>query len=1168
MACKIEINDKVYSDILGQVKDPVIAMRLYLQDSSDNMIAKAVLPAEKKVLNLIDSRLKKIDEKVQSKEGNKFVLKDEKNRLETIKKQLKEELKEGNTLYFYTTAKDYLAEIEKAVEGDITEDQLKSYYTAVKMMEDFNSNFSNLEQELPSDTEISLKAKLLALKLEPLMLKAVLDYTKKAGFTLEEDDLKYLKETGGLAAQTLDLSSDSNEFLQYVNKVIKEASALRDFKLQEELQKIVELENGLSIEDKQKIFKKGKNGKVLRNKLITKHSDEFFKDYYGQLNEINQLREDEDWLNFKAKRREHLNWMSTNTAQVNPQYFITTDETKKRKLFEELSAEVGGDENAQELIDSAQGKWDNYQKTFADYREYINNLEDKTDEQKKELIRNFQVENSPDIYFGVLFGDRDAYIKQYDIHPRDHFDSRYISFAPKASITKYYSDEYKALEENKKLFAYYKHLRDTMNKYKNFLPEYSRKTAYRNDYIYRSKANMIEIFNKSGLKGVAPKITEKMINAFTTTFEHEYAGEIDSQGASIGSIPVSKLISIDDEIEKIENILAKKELTEAERKNLEKRLEELETQYNVDPSISMEQFLAMSLNYKFMSEVANPVELASDIINSAKSVLTNGTVGNPVNTKARFNHHINSLLYGKTKDVEMQYSAGEDFKDNIFKAQDLLNVTSTTKKRAQELSKSILAMKPEVETLVLKQDSGVDLTDEELSKTKEYKSLIGEYRGLNGRRLTGSAALDTLIQYTSLKTFGLSGLSGATNLFFGVISAQNEASSGEFFNNKDFRKAFGIVLDSTKKYMSLGNVNTAMSTKTTALMDKFGIVSDVEEVRYSKNKYKQSKAENLLDPYQYLKTSDFFISALSTVSAMNSTNKRFVTDINGNKVAIWDAFDKDGKWKSELFDPDTNFAWSGDVLEGGSKELANYGSYLKELKKFQHGAFDRGSVVLGKKTILGRLLFQYKSWLPEYMNQRFGSQTHNAILNTTREGRYRTVKRLLSENEDLGTTLISRIIKLTLKSNQEGLTEAEVGNIRKTKNDLIWYITITMLMILLKSYADDDDDGKVDKGRGAAKFIINSLHNLQSDIGFAWSPSVFQSLTSKVIPSISVYSDLQKSLSASYKYIFNSDEYTDDKDDKEFAKLWRSWAKNIPFARQIVTTENRAEKLLEDQQKN
>ena len=40
MACSIKINDEKYSELLGQIQDPALAFRLYLQEESDNAIAK------------------------------------------------------------------------------------------------------------------------------------------------------------------------------------------------------------------------------------------------------------------------------------------------------------------------------------------------------------------------------------------------------------------------------------------------------------------------------------------------------------------------------------------------------------------------------------------------------------------------------------------------------------------------------------------------------------------------------------------------------------------------------------------------------------------------------------------------------------------------------------------------------------------------------------------------------------------------------------------------------------------------------------------------------------------------------------------------------------------------------------------------------------------------
>jgi hypothetical protein len=1164
MACKIEINDKTYSDILGQVKDPVIAMRLYLQDSSDNMIAKTVLPAEKKVLNLIDSRLKKIDEKVQSKEGNKFVLKDEKNRLETIKKQLKEELKEGNTLYFYTTAKDYLAEIEKAVEGDITEDQLKSYYSATQMMQDFNSNFSSLEQELPSDTEISLKAKLLSLKLEPLMLKAALNYAKKQGFDLEEDDLKYLKETGVAAAYTLDLSTDGNLFMQYIHKVLKKASALRDFKLQEELKKILELEKGLTEDQMQKIFKTGKNGKKLRNQLVTRQSDEFFKDYYSKLNEINKLREDEDWLNFKTKRRDLLNWQSKNTAFVNPQYFTTDDESTKRTLFEKLVSEVGDEEYAQELLDNATNKWNSYNKSFEDWKEYVDRQTNKTDVQKAELIRNYEVEHSPDVYYSVLFGDREAAIKKYGISPKDHFSEAYIVFAPKASKTQYYSKEYAELQADKKTFAYYNHIKETMIKYKKFLPDYSKKDAYRNDFIFRAKSDMVELFQKNGMKGVTPKLTEKLINAFSSTFEHEYVSAVDSTGAAVGSVPVAKLMNIDAEIEKLENILAKKEMTGEERDITKKRLEELQTQYTIQPSKSMEQFLAMSLNFKFMSDISDEVELASEIVNSARSQQVNGTIGDPSNTKKRFNFAVDNILYGKSKLAEGVHKSKEDFQDNIFSPKDLVGLTSDKKKKAKELSKKILALKLETDDLIEKESAGQELTDEEKSKITTLKNLVGEYRNLNGKRTTTSSFVDSILSWLNLSTFGFAPFSGLVNATFGVVSAQNEASAQEYYTNKEFFKSFGIMMDSVKKYMSFNTVKQGTSDKVSTLLEKFGIVSDVLDIKHGKNQFKKSKAEKFSNPYTFLESSDFFISGLTVVSSMLSTKKYSLKTIEGKEIPIWDAFDSKGDWKSELFDSETNDAWNGDPLTGGSTKLAEYREYLKRLKAAAHAPFDRNDSMMLKKYAAGRLISSFKTFLPSFLNERFGSRMYSEALDSSREGRYRTFARLSKENEDLGSTIIGRAIKLLIKAEQSGLEPFEIANIKRTKNDIIWYSALVMFMIMLKGLADGpDDDDKIDKDNKIAKLLYNQIYTLSQDVSFALNITSFTSLTNKVVPAVSLLTNLNNAFAKSYNYIMNSDTYNSEKDEKEFEKMWKAWVKNIPFAKQITVFDSRAERLLE-----
>jgi hypothetical protein len=1183
MACSIKINDEKYSELLGQMQDPTLALRLYLQEESDNAISsnkenkEKSLPAEKRVENLLKSRLKKIDEKLKSKDGNKFLLTEEKTKVNSILKRLKDEIKEGNKSYFYQTALSYMDEIEMALNSDsLTEDQLKSYFRDTKLFSDFGANISGELENTPLDEIVSLRAKKIALKLEPMIMRAVLEYTRKRGFDLDEDDLRFLENTGKAAAFTLDLSNDVNLFMQYVNKVTKEAGALRDFKLQEELKQIEELEKGLGktnadrIKKKQEIFKKTASGKVLRNKLLTRQSDAFFKKYYELKSEVDRLKKKEDWVGYKTKRTEFLNWMKNNTVFINPSYF-TGDDTHKMNVFNELVKQVGSEEYAQELIDSAENKRKMFTKEFNDYKDFINGMDDKTQEQKDELIRARNVQFNPEIYYEVLYAtDKQKVADKYNIKLGDYFSEQFLIFAPKASKPEWFSNEFKAMQEDKALRDYYDYIKKTMNKYKNYLPEYATEKAHRQDYMFRAKAGLVEIFQNSGMKGVIPKMTSKIVDSFTTQFEHDHVSEIDSEGKEVGSIPISKLISIDAEIEKLEKKLSLLDKSKLENKAeidfINNRIEELETQYSIDPSRSLEVFLAMALNYKFMSDIDTEMQLASEIVNAAKSKEVNGTFGDAKNTKERFENHIKVVLYGDSKEVEGQYESRKDFKDNVFEAKDLIGMSSDKKIRAKKLAKQIEDGRDEVEALLEKQDNGVKLTKDENAIVKANSDLIVEYRSLGGKRWTLSSALDSVINFQSLKTFGFNPISGISNLLFGLTTITTEGSAETYFNNSEVRSAFRIMLDSTKKYMSLGAIKTGHSDKITKLANKFVIEGDTLDVK-SEKRHAGKSALDKINPYGFMQQSDFFMKMLGSIATMKNTKKWTIETKEGVKMSIWDSFDDKGNWKTELFDDKTNFDWNGDPLENGSLKLAEYTNYLKQINTKMHGNFSRENPVIMKRYIAGRLVSQFRgSWMPLYFEERFSDRKYDALLDETKEGRYKTLARLITDNEDLGKTMIQRAVKLLLKSSQEGLEDFEVANLRKTKSDIIFYTMLMIVMSLLKGIYDDDEDGKVDKNHKVVKMLLNQLHTLKGDIGFAVDINTFQSLTQKVVPSLAVLTDFQKAFSKTTAYLFD-DRDTAKQDEKAFEGMWKYIFKAFPFTRQVINMETRSEKLFEDIQK-
>ena len=374
------------------------------------------------------------------------------------------------------------------------------------------------------------------------------------------------------------------------------------------------------------------------------------------------------------------------------------------------------------------------------------------------------------------------------------------------------------------------------------------------------------------------------------------------------------------------------------------------------------------------------------------------------------------------------------------------------------------------------------------------------------------------------------------------------------------------MLDSTKKYMSMGVVKQGYSDKITTLIDKFSLSKDVNDVKHNQNHYKKSLSDKL-SPYGFMEHSDVFMKGVGSIAAMKNTKKWYLTTIENKQISVWDAFDNSGNWKSELFDEQTNYDWNGDALTGGSIKLAEYTAYLKQINSKLHGNFDRNSPVLAKRYVGWRLIGQFKlSWMPLYFEERFGSKKYDALLDETKEGRYKTLARLASENEDLGSNLAMRAIKLLLKANREGLDEFEKANLLKTRADILFYMSMTMLIMMLKHFGDDDDDDKIDKGNRGVKLLVNTFHQLKGDIGFALDPDVFQSLTSKVVPAISVLTDFRKAVSKTTAYI-TTDFETDKKEQDGFDSMWKYIFKAFPFTRQIITVETRSDKLLEDMQK-
>jgi len=1160
MACEIKINDPIYTELLEQLGNSETALKVYLgvNETSHKELSYSAMSGFKKIEHLLNQRLKKIDEYLKTGKYNTFSLNEEKLKIEQLLKNGKVLAKKNELDAVYTIAKEHLKNIRAKLNSpNLNEQELLSYH---QMLGAYNKFTELMESTTEDDIAIEVEAQTLQRMYDIKLKEKALELAQSHGVSVKMEDLLYLQEASMREGLTLDLTDDVNPYIQYVAKLINVKTQERDLFIDKQLKKINELFNKLGSDYKSKlakaskIFAKDKFGNILRNRLIDKYDHKFYDDRKDLQNNLKIAKEKNNAVEIRRAKRELKEWYNANTISIDPQYFIGS-ESKKQALKDELINAIGDISIVEEALKKAELKYNEYIQLKQEYEDWLD-TENLTTEEKEKNKNQWMINNSPDIFYGMMHGSSDTYKTQYKIADSDVFSSEYVVNIPRKfnkntkKDTGYYNSDYENIMKDENLKEYFMFLKTSMNDLKNILPDYSKENATSSNYFYRAKADLLATFQNSGFKGFLNKINSNVVNSFTTDFEHNYIGELDENGQELNTVPIEKLRDIDREIKKIQDKLSKNEktnnLTVAEVKSLNVRLEELLTSYSIDPNKSFEVFLAMASHYKFMSDINLEVQLAKSIVDKSKSLKTNGTFEDPVNLKKRFKYTIDAVLYGKYKDVEGQHKANKDFEDDIFSTSDLIGITSSKKERAKELVKLIKKNNEKRDTLFLKSQD-TKLTKLEKEELTGYETLIDEYRALGGKRFTWSSFFDNVIAVQALKTFSYNPFSAFANAAFGLVTNYVEASGGLNFSFKEFGKANQIVLSSVRKYLSFGTLTTEQGNKITHVVEKLGLTHDVIDIKYGKNRYTENKLAKTLNPYNLMQSSDFIMKSTSAIAIML---KDKIKGKNNEEISLWSAFKEDGSWNEDLFDKQTNLAWNGD----NPVKMAEYRSKLKFILKQMHGNFDRNNPVVAKQKVLGRLIGQYRlSWMAEGIEQRFGKKYHNEIIDQDVEGRYTTIKRLLDDNNDLNGNMMNKLYTLLFKRSTVNLSEMEKANIKKTIADLQMYAVMLALAVLLKSFYDDDDDDKIDKG--IPRMIANQLLQVENDLIFYTSPDVFTTFTSSLIPAMSIYKDFKKATAASYKYLKDG-----SSDEEDLDKVYEKWFKAFPFTSTIVKFKTRAEK--------
>src|SRR5690606_1593476 len=99
---------------------------------------------------------------------------------------------------------------------------------------------------------------------------------------------------------------------------------------------------------------------------------------------------------------------------------------------------------------------------------------------------------------------------------------------------------------------------------------------------------------------------------------------------------------------------------------------------------------------------------------------------------------------------------------------------------------------------------------------------------------------------------------------------------------------------------------------------------------------------------------------------------------SGEKISLFDGYDSNGKWQTKY----------GEDPMADKDKLFRLTQKIRKAIVDVHGNYSRP--IAAKQDFGWRLALMFRTWLPQAINVRFGSETTDILLGSTTKGRYRS----------------------------------------------------------------------------------------------------------------------------------------------------------------------------------
>jgi hypothetical protein len=431
------------------------------------------------------------------------------------------------------------------------------------------------------------------------------------------------------------------------------------------------------------------------------------------------------------------------------------------------------------------------------------------------------------------------------------------------------------------------------------------------------------------------------------------------------------------------------------------------------------------------------------------------------------------------------------------------------------------------------------------------------------------------MRFFSLKTLALNPISGTAQFVGGTGNALFMAQKGIYFTNRTWAKAMYATSGSKKAWAALKFMNILGEGNTNVMIDELSL-SATNQILSDKNFYLFMRLSDKAVQYPVaiamMMEHDKIVNIQQFVKAKYDYNNKFYDLSSAERKELMKKIDaevgelqeKESIYVKGVLSPEGEFTIPG--IDKDSEAFSDFRNKIKGVNKRIVGNQSRDDINRIRTTLLGQALMQFRSWMPEMIEERFEGLRYDDELQNWTYGKFHSffgdlfskrIGRLLKAimtgfGDDAINLAKERYENLKREAYEKGepftITEGEfidlhLGNLRSMIAELM---TITSFAAAVLSITSGDDENR--RNKGMKQYMARALKKYYNEFSFYYLPTSFTALVKSPLPVVSLAEDMFRFtgnlLEEGAGQISGNEEWT------ESAKPLKYFTKMVPIAKE------------------